>query len=291
MNTNIQNDQLSVSVNNLGAELTSIRRLADGREYLWQAGPQHWSRHAPVLFPIVGKLRNNEYFFNTHRYSLNQHGFARDMEFELVGRETDKLLYRLRHDSITFGMYPFLFELYIGYRLDGNNLHVSYWVKNIGNGKMYFSIGGHPAFNIIVEEDETIADYQLVFSEPETAPLYALEGGLIAGVVQERFLDNTKYLPLNEHIFDNDALIFRNLRSESVILANKKATYALEMNFKGFTNFGVWSKNNAPFVCLEPWYGIADNISATGKLEEKDGIISLEASKEFQCSYTISVLR
>ncbi|SFC59246.1 Galactose mutarotase [Flexibacter flexilis DSM 6793] len=291
MNTTIKNNFLSVSVNNLGAELTSIRRVSDGREYLWQAGTQYWSRHAPVLFPIVGKLRNNEYRFQTHTYSLSQHGFARDMEFDLVGRETDRLLYKLTSDSVTMGIYPFEFEFYIGYQLIDNNLNVNYWVKNTGKDTMYFSVGGHPAFNINVEEGETIEDYYLYFSEPETQPLYSLENGLIGGIAEEKFLDNTQKLLLHCNIFDKDALIFKNLRSESVILFNKQNTYALGMYFKGFPNFGVWSKKDAPFVCLEPWLGIADNVNASGELTEKDGILSLAAGGDHASIYTISVLK
>ena len=284
----ISNQQLKATINFKGAELSSLIQLSTDTEYIWQGDPIHWSRHAPVLFPIVGRLKNDEYIYQDLTYSLSQHGFARDMEFTLIRQEISYASFSLKSSSQTLMVYPFKFELIITYELIDNRLEVNYLVINKDPNTMYFSIGGHPAFNCPVDFRSKRSDYQLVFSSVETAQTQLIENGLRTGD-RQLILQDEQSLPITDDLFDQDALIFENLTSSAVSLqkGNKKV---LTFHFDQFPFLGIWSKSQtAPFVCLEPWFGVADTKDTNHLLANKEGIQTLQSTDEFSCQYSIEL--
>jgi galactose mutarotase-like enzyme len=276
----IQSTHLALDVSLSGAEMTSLRSLQDGTEYLWQADPSIWARHAPVLFPIVGRLKNDQYRYQGETYSLGQHGFARDKEFLLAEQSEHALIFELRDDADTRQRYPFSFRFRIGYDLQGDRLRTSYQVSNPGPGTLPFSVGAHPAFRCPLLPDEALTDYEIRFEQPETAAIHLLEGGLLAQ--EEPFLENQDRFDLTPHTFDRDALVFTTLQSAWVQLVSKKSGRGVELSLKGFPFLGIWAKpGGAPFVCLEPWQGIADDAQASGELLEKPGIRLLAPGADY----------
>lgn len=268
---------LEIKTKKSGAELTSIK--LDGIEKLHQ-GETHWKRHAPILFPIVGQLKNGETMINDKTFKMGQHGFARDMEFEEI--ELNKFL--LKSSEETLKKFPFEFELYVQYTIKDNELITTYTVINKDKTTMYFGLGGHPAF---VCEYST-GEYQIQFNEKETEiEFIQLENGLISNekipnILKENAID------LVSDTFENDAIIMKNIKSNKVILYNKKENKKLlEFDFTGFPYLAIWSQKGAPFVCIEPWYNTADKIDSNGKFKEKENILKLEPEQKFECKYKI----
>lgn len=278
----IHNEFLTVSVKSLGAELCSIRS-ADGAEYVWQADPAFWNRHAPVLFPIVGKLRDGRYAWNGKPFELSPHGFARDMDFSLIEQTQNSLAFQLLPTAETRARYPFEFSLTITYRLTGNALSIEYAVRNTGTSLMPFSIGAHPAFNLHGPIEESF----LEFEKPETlsARLISNKGLLTEQTVP--VLDGSKILPLSKTLFDRDALIFLNAESKKITLGAKHSSRRLTVEFAGFPELGIWAKPGAPFVCIEPWYGYADPEQPYGDITNKPGIRQLKAGETFTCAHRV----
>jgi galactose mutarotase-like enzyme len=284
----IENECLSIEVSSSGAELKSLFHKASEKEYLWQGNAAWWPRSAPVLFPVVGKLNNNTYRSNGLTYHLPQHGFARDLDFLLVEKHRNKLVFSLRSDENTLNNYPFEFELQISYELLASRVIISYEVKNTGEQDMYFSIGAHPGFNCPLNDTELFSDHFLEFEKEETLDRYLLDEGAFNGKT-ERVMSNTKILELNEELFRKDAIVFKNMRSEFVILKSKHPGASLKFEFKGFPYFGIWTKPGAPFICLEPWCGIADNKDFNGELKDKEGIVCLEPKNNFLRHYSVEI--
>ena len=288
----IKNERLSVTIAAHGAELSSIYDKANDRELVWQADPAFWNRHAPVLFPNVGKYYGGHFTYNGTDYPMGQHGFARDTEFEQAASGENFVTYRLCADEESKKVYPFDFVLEITHRLNGNRLTVEWNVKNTDNKEMYFTIGGHPAFNVNVLPDTDFEDYSLVFKEGTEKLSYVLldaeSGTAIGDKVYELELTDSKYA-LKKDMFDKDALVFDGGQIEwaALVLPDGKQYIALES--KGFPNFGIWSKPGAPYVCLEPWCGRCDNKGFEGEISEKPGIIALKAGETFKKSYDIIV--
>lgn len=283
----IENSQLTVKIQEKGAELCSIVCKASGTEYLWQAAPDVWAKHSPVLFPIVGTLRNNTYVHKGSAYTMGRHGFARDMHFSVVDQDADQARLELQADATTLQQYPFLFCLQICYTLTDNTLEVAYSVANKGAKTMYFSIGGHPAFRLPINNDLRFEDYNLHFEHKEQADIYPLspEGHLLAEGVP--FLHNTDTIALQKALFYEDALIFKKLKSKKIRLASAKDSRNIEVSFASFPFLGIWSKPDADFVCIEPWQGITDGQHATGSLEDKEGICTLAPQEQWQASWQV----
>jgi len=277
----LKNNDLEINVKKAGAELTSIKYK--DYEYLWQADSKFWGRHAPVLFPIVGKLKNNECTIKGEIYSMSQHGFARDMDFEVFAQTEISITFILTNNEETMKKYPYEFELYIKYEIVDNKVLVKYTVVNAGNDNMFFSIGAHPAFNIEGEFN----DCAIEFDKNETQNKIFVENGLIKFTDEIR-LDNTNTLKLNNNSFAEDAIIFKDLESSTVTLSSK-GDRKVKMNIAGFPYLGIWSKENAPFICIEPWFGIADTEEHDGTFRKKKGIIELDIGEEFEAGYSIEV--
>ena len=280
----ITNGILNVYVKSHGAELCSLKD-SGGNELLWQADPAVWNRHAPVLFPIVGKLRDGCYTLNGKTYELPPHGFARDMDFALIERSSSDLVYQLLPTAETRKSYPFEFDFRIAYHLTGQTLSIKYSVKNGSKGTMPFSVGAHPAFMLPGPIDECV----LEFGKKET--LYARlinSKGLLSNETVP-VLKDSNILPLSKTLFDRDALIFLDMASDRITLSTKNSSRRLTVEFPGFPQLGIWAKPGAPFVCIEPWYGHADPEQPYGDIMNKPGIRQLPAGVTFTCEHRILI--
>lgn len=283
----LHNGHLQVSVNAAGAELCSLKN-AEGLELLWQADKTVWPRHAPVLFPIVGRLKNDSYVLNDKSYKLTQHGFARDHQFELKERGDSFLEFELTDNENTRAVYPFHFSLRIRYSLNENTLTIAYTVLNTEDETLPFSIGAHPGFSCKTKSGESLSDYQLEF-KTEKLKARKLSNGLRSAEHYKVPLHD-KTLQLNSALFDNDALVFENTQVEEVTLSS--SSYSLRMICKGWPYFGVWTKKGADdFVCLEPWYGIADRADGNDNFYEKEGIHQLAPGSRFNSEFSVELLK
>lgn len=285
----IENQILSVSVSTKGAELQGIRHMGNGLDYLWNGDEKFWGKKSPVLFPVVGGLKNNQYQFNDKSYVLTRHGFARDREFTVTRQEGDTLTFTLTSDESTLTLFPFSFKFSITYSLMGNRLITTYQVENTGTETMYFSLGGHPAFKVPLTGNTNFEDYYLAFNMAETSGCWPLSA---EGLIEKKslpFFQNTNLLPLKKSLFYQDALVFKDLRSTSVSLKSQKIPHGLTLHFEGFPFFGIWNAKNADFVCLEPWCGIADSVDTSGKLITKEGINSMKPGEKFTRNWQVEV--
>ena len=281
MNILLSNEALQASINSKGAELQSLK--SNGREYIWDGNPEFWGKHSPILFPIVGTLKDNSFSYEDKKFELSRHGFARDREFEVLTSSNTTAVFSLTSSKETFQNYPFEFELRVIYTLDENRLKITYQVKNNSHSKMPFAIGGHPAFAL----PESFEDYALLFEKQEILKTFELQNDLVSDVTRDIELQQ-KLLPLNYSLFEKDALIFKKLESKTIEILEKQKPI-LKFSFADFPNFGIWTKANAPFICLEPWLGYSDTNDATGNLFEKEGIIVLEKKQPFEASFEIEI--
>ena len=289
MNFEIKNEFIKAKIKSFGAELNSLQKIDEDLEYIWQGNPKYWNRHSPILFPIVGRLKNDSYTYQNQKYNMSQHGFARDKEFELVINEVDFIEFRLKSDEKTLEIYPFSFELYLSYKLEKNSLIVSYKVINKSDDKMLFSIGAHPAFNWSLKEDEKKENYFLEFENiKETKRYFLNDKGLVYDSVDLKIIDNK--IALNEELFKNDALVFEDFNIKTLTLKNSKNENFVKLNFENFPYLGIWSKpSGAPFICIEPWFGVADDENSNQNFEDKKGIITLQKDEIFSCFYSIEI--
>ena len=301
----ISNSILDISVEEHGAELSSIR--CNGREYLWGAYPEFWKRHSPVLFPIVGSVWNGMYTSHGETFKMGQHGFARDMDFKLIREEEDYLEYELNSSDETLSKYPYPFILRIGYKIEGKNIIVIWKVVNPSDNDMYFQIGAHPAFYWPLLSDEMVEngvdamkaelaknDDRGYFYFPEKPQeivrTLITEGGCVDVNKKQSLKLSDGYLPLTTETFNHDALVLENDQVHEVTLCDKDKKPYLTLSWDA-PLVGLWSppKKNAPFVCIEPWYGRADRANYKGNFEEKDWIQHLEGHGQFEAKYTIRI--
>lgn len=272
----LKNEFIEVEVSHKGAELQSI--IHKNIEYLWQGNSKYWKRRSPVLFPIVGRLLDNEYVYEGKTYHLTQHGFARDMDFSMIESSKDSVLYLLTETKESLKKYPFDFSLYVGYKLIGNSVEVSWKVVNASTKNMYFQIGGHPAFNFLngshIEVNKKTNKYELNQTPYVHDVISDIE-------VSNIIVDDTTFL--------NDAIIYDNI--DEIVL--KDSTKAVKLNCKDFPFIGLWStvkdSKNAPFICLEPWHGIADCVFHDKDITKKKGINVLKHKETFKAKYTITL--
>lgn len=287
----LSNDLLTIQVSHHGAELSSIVANATGKEYLWQADPTFWKRHSPVLFPIVGSLWNNEYRHNGITYPLSQHGFARDKDFELIKETDTELRFKLSENEDTLKLYPFPFYLEIGYRLAGNQIEIVWVVKNSGNEELHFQIGAHPAFYYPDYTEDSEKRGFFAFDRTEGLKYKLIqEKGCIGNQEYPLPLDKEGLLPLDIHTFDKDALVLEDSQVKRVDLLNQDGSSYLTVYFTAPV-VGLWSPStkNAPFVCIEPWYGRCDRVNYIGEYKDKDWMQHLKPGETFNASYLVEV--
>lgn len=277
---------LNIKVSNIGAELTSIN--FNGAEMLHD-GRNFWDRQAPVLFPTVGRLRDNKTIINDKEYEIPQHGFAKDMEFELIEDLESAKVYMTKSNENTLKMYPFEFELYVAYIIQKDTLTVKYKVINKSKTQMLFGIGGHPGFALKLPQEE----YYFELNRKETSPKFMeVEGNYISNYPAKNILKDNKIIEIEKDSFINDAIMMKNLKSTKITLKQKKDNEKiLEFNFEDFPILAIWSMPNAPFICLEPWFNYADRVEETGYFKDKEGVIKLEPEREFDCKFSIKFFK
>lgn len=287
----LENNFLKVTASNYGGELHNILGKKNNTEFLWNGNPDFWKYHAPILFPIVGKVKNGKYTIDNTTYELPQHGLARINEFNLLDKSDTKISFELQYNESTLQIYPYKFSLIISYELIENTIKVSYIVKNLDDKSIYFSIGAHPAFMCPINENESITDYFFEFSKKETADLITVD--MSAGLISHNtipYLKDENIINIKDDLFKNDALIFHNLDSEIVSLKSKNHSTSISMDFSDFPYIALWSmQNGAPFVCIEPWFGHSDFVDFDDDFKNKPGVKKLEINNEFICSYTLII--
>lgn len=283
----IQNDLLKVDINSKGAELNSIYHKGNELEYMWSGDPAFWGKHSPVLFPIVGTLKGDIYYFEDKEYHLGRHGFARDMVFAVTGKTGTEITFSLESNQQTLEKFPFFFRFDIIYSLHADRLKVTYRVINTDSADMFFSVGGHPAFKVPLLDGLAYEDYYLEFTEKENAGRWPISKDGLIETFHEPLLNNDNCLPLTKSLFYNDALVLKGLTSLAIFLKSNKAANGLEFNFSGFPYLGIWAAKDADFVCIEPWCGIADSTETNQQFTEKEGINKLSAESVFERSWSV----
>ena len=285
----LENDILKVEVGETGAELRSIFHKLNGLQYLWDGNPQFWNRRAPLLFPIVGRLKNDTMSYQGQNYHMTQHGFVRDMLFEIMASTTQEITLKCESNSETKMKYPFVWVLYNKYSVNNNILSVESEVVNNSNSEpMLFSIGYHPAFRVPLVENLSYEDYELTLNHvPSSLQRHLIKDGLIDNFTESCLKGGL--LSLSADTFANDAMVFKNIDTDEIILSSQRSPHGIRFMYKGFPYLGIWSKPNAHFVCLEPWHGIADRVSHDGNFENKEGIIQLASGETFRCGYQVAL--
>ena len=273
---------LKIQVSNRGAELTSIK--FNEKEMLHD-GESFWDRQSPILFPMVGRLRDNKTIINEKTYQIPQHGFAKDMEFELIEKTENKKVYKTKSNEDTLKMYPFKFELYTKYEINQDKLIVEYKVINTDNKEMLFGIGGHPGFKLEMPQQEYYFELE---HEEDKVEFMEVDGQYISNQPAKNILENNNIINIKEDSFINDAIMMKNLKSKTITLKQKKdGKKILEFDFSEFPILAIWTMPNAPFICIEPWFNTADKVIETGYFKDKEGIMSLKPNEEFKCKFSI----
>ena len=286
----LENENIRVVASSNGGELHSIKKRNDETEYLWNGDERYWKYHAPVLFPIVGKVNGGKYKIDGIEYELPQHGLARTREFKLIEKSESRIVFELQYDEETLKVYPFKFVLRIGYTLMEYGVETSYEVINKDNKDIYFSIGGHPAYMCPINQGESFEDYYFEFDKVEKSSKILLNSNGLFTKNKELFMENSKELPLSIEIFKDDAIVFNDLKSNKISLKSRKSDKSVTMDFSGFPYLGLWTKpTGAPFVCIEPWFGHADYEDFNGDFKDKEGINKLAVGKSFKAAYLVTV--
>ena len=284
----LENENIKLAVASKGAELKSVFNKVNQQELLWQGNPEFWGKSSPVLFPIVGTLKEGIYIYEGKEYQLPRHGFARDCNFKLTQKNDTQLIFSLESTAETLKVYPFLFKLQIIYTLKNNSLEVDYKVENFSTDKaMYFSLGAHPAFKV-GDVAQDFNNYSLLFNKDKELKANILNSGLLTQNQNTITLDNKK-LYLDYKLFENDALVLLDMRSDKLTLVNAHENTILTFEFKNFPYFGIWTVKDSGFICLEPWAGFSDFETHTNDLETKAGINKLEPKEIWSASWTISI--
>ncbi len=276
-----------------GAELISFKlngeeKIHQGEDCVDMNGRVYWKRHWPVLFPTVGKSKKNQTIINGKTYEMQQHGFARDMEFEPITKLDNFHSYVLRSNQKLIDKFPYEFSLYVTYRMDENKLTTIYKVINEGDTDMPFGIGGHPAFKIDLNELQN-ENYCIEFEEDENKIhfLYLVDG-LVGTEYAKNIMDDKRRITLTRHTFDDDAIIMKGLTSKRVSLVKKDTgKKMLTIDYTGFPYLALWSKPNAPFICIEPWKTTADTVKASGVFRQKGDIILIQPKEAYECKFTV----
>ncbi len=281
----LNNGSTAAKIITKGAELKSL--IVNGKELMWRADPNFWGKTSPLLFPMIGTLKNGKTLINGSEYAITKHGFARDMELTAEEVTENSALFSLTQNDVTKEMFPFDFRFTVKYTLNDDGITVTYGVRNNSGEAMPFCIGAHPAFAC----DGEMTDYRLEFEQSETAavPNYNLENGLHEENIRRPMLDDENVLELSHEMFYEDVCYFDKLASRSVSLLYRDDS-GVRVDFPDFTSLGVWQAKDAPFLCIEPWCGSADFDDCTGVFAEKRGIEILKPNEEKTFSYTITAI-
>lgn len=285
----LENEELKIVINSKGAELCSLLDKNDQTEYIWQADPAVWAYHAPNLFPIVGGLINNTLYVDGRQYPLNRHGFARTSTFRIIHSAPNQAIFELRYNEETLKAYPYQFEFQIIYELIGRQLSIGYKVINLDHQGIYFSLGAHPAFNVPINNLGDLNDYYLEFECEEELYSHQLSASGFFNHQSTHIPTENRNLQLHASLFNQDALVFKNLKSRAVSLKSVNQDKQVSLKFPQFNYLGIWAKPNAPFICIEPWLGCADTEGESVNISQKEAIQHLEKGHVFEADFSISV--
>ncbi len=277
----LKNQNMTVEISEMGAELQSI--LKNGKQYLWIGEPDIWEMHAPLIFPICGGLKDGKFIYNDKEYTMPKHGYAMNTLFEVEKVSATSLTLLHTSNEETLKRYPFTYEFRVIYDLLEDGIKITYDIKNKSEGDMYFSIGSHESYFT----PEGIEDYDVIFPEKETLNSCALYGNFVTDVTVP-IMKNSNVLPLYEKYFFTSALIFKELKSRSATLRNRKTGRFVHIEFPNKPYFNIWHKPNSPYICLEPWAGIPDSPDVSGKIEEKEGINRIPEGGAYNISHKIT---
>lgn len=281
----LENDSLKASISPLGAELQSLFSKKFNLEYLWNGDEKYWPRHSPVLFPIVGGLKDDTFIYKGAKYSLIKHGFTRDTMFEVEKQTESSATFVLRSNDEMLKHYPFYFKLRLHYILEGDSIKLTYEVKNPSVTPMFFSLGAHPAFNVPLIPGTAYHDYYLQFQHKETSLQWKVDGNLLSNPVP--YLTNQDKLVLRHNLFYDDAVIFKDLKSHYISILSEKTEHGIRYHFEGFPYMGIWAAKDAPFVCIEPWCGLPDSVNHNQDITKKEGIIELPPLEKWSKSWKV----
>ena len=289
----LKNEKLKAVVTTHGAELISLMD-EQGKSYIWNGDPTYWIGRNPVLFPIVGNLKEGKVQIDGQDYFMNRHGFARDQEFEVSDQGDDYIVFELKSNQETQKLYPRNFVFRVKHQLEECGFTTTFYVENIDKKMMPFCVGAHTAFNCPMAEDESFEDYEIVFDEEETAYNILLsDQGCVVGSADSLMLDHEKVMPLQYDVFAKlDTVIFKNLKSTGVCLRHRENGHGIHMDFKGFPMIAFWTKGKerAPFICVEPWHGCAAFENESGIFEDKEFCIQLEPDQNVELSYIVKII-
>ena len=279
----IKNEYITAKINELGAELKSL--VFGETEYIWEGRSEVWAGSCPLLVPICSGLKEDKYTFNGKEYTLQKHGYARFKTFEVESMTESSVVFLHKSDIDTKQSFPFDYELRVIYTLAEKTLKIDYAVKNLTDGTMYFSIGSHEGYYT----PEGIEDYDVIFPQNETLNAYVLYGNLLSNQ-QLPIIKDSNVLPLYDKYFTIDALVFKDLKSKSATLRNRKTGKAVRVDFPDDKYFLLWHKPNSPYICLEPWSGISDIVGSSYDITEKEGIIPLEGKSEYNHTHSVTII-
>lgn len=274
--------RFSLAINPFGAELLALCDI-NGKNLLWEKQTDHWNRVSPHLFPIVGKLKNDQYELSGKLFHMSQHGFARDREFRLIEQTEREVLLELCSDAETRSLYPYHFSFRVRFTCLDNGVRISYETTNNDSETLLYSVGGHPAFHL----EESLENYYLEFDKETSLLRRELKAGHFTGVSQD--YGRSRQLSLSGSLFEADAFVLKNPEFREIQLKHRSGNTLITMVCENWTDIGFWTKDGAPFICIEPWWGCADPHTASGKLAEKERIRRL-APDETEClSYTLFI--
>ena len=287
----LKNDFLEVVLENKGAEIIKIVGQSDQINYMWRRDPIQWGSSAPILFPIVGALQNNECHIDGKTYSMTQHGFSRHSEYRANQLSDTEVVFTLEPNEEILKQYPYLFKLEVTYSLNDNVLACNLKVTNTDNKEIYLQIGGHPAFACPFMEGESSNDYYLEFSDNETLARKVLnleKKGISHETVS--FLDNEKRFFVRQELFSNDTIVLENFKSNKMALKSLNHNKSLVVHMDGFTHLGIWAaKHVGGLIAIEPWFGHSDYDDFCGEFKDKEGIVSLKENEQFEATFKIEI--
>ncbi len=286
----LENEYLALKFRTFGGEMCSLKEKKDGTEYIWNGDESWWKFCSPILFPIVGNVRNGQYRHEGKTYSLGCHGFSRTSEFTMVGKTDKSIEFELKYSDETLKNYPFKFALRLGYTLEDKTVTCRWTVENLDDREMYYQIGAHPALRTFRNDSEKFEDYYLDFGEDVHSDTIVVDPKVL--LTHEKRPDiQGRTLKLDYDNFKGGVHIYNDLKSSAVTLRNTKNSKAITMKFEGFPFLGIWTpeKGGAPFICVEPWFGHADYADYEGEFKDREGTLKLAAGKKFNTSYSFTI--
>lgn len=285
----LQNDSVKASISSLGAELIHLELRNTNTDYMWKGDPAYWGGRSPVLFPIIGSLNGGSILIDGQSYTLGNHGFARKTEFDCIAHDDLSATFRLTESDLTLSQYPYKFTLDLVYTLIGTAVSIRYVITNKNDQVMPFQIGTHPAFNCPLGASDAFNDWYLEFEKPETLSRIGLEDNLIDFNALELVMDNTCVLPLKPELFYESAMVFKAIASSHVTLKSDLTPEKVTVSFRNLPDIALWQPKDAPFLCIEPWYGHGDPLGFEGDIMEKVGMIHLAAHKSYEAELRIRI--